>query len=246
MVRDLYFKDELNGLGVGWSSYIYKTTNGGLNWEFFPIAPSGDFNRVSFINENIGFTASSRAVYKTTNFGISWDSVGNIPAIVYSISFKSSNVGYAGTAYNILNTTNGGLDWNTQVSTGVVYKIFSVNDSLVWTCGNGGMIWHTTNGGLSVIQNTSDKIPADFILFQNYPNPFNNQTRIRFHINRKSNYKLEVFSNLGTRVQQILNQNINPEEYEILYDASSLSSGIYYYKLSDNNFTETKKLILIK
>ncbi|HQY21800.1 MAG TPA: hypothetical protein PK294_09635 [Ignavibacteria bacterium] len=94
--RDLYFKDSLNGIGVGGLSYIYKTSDGGLNWNSFSLVLTGDFYRVSFINDNTGFTASRRAVYKTTNFGTDWDSIGNIPVAlgsVLSVEFCNENTG---------------------------------------------------------------------------------------------------------------------------------------------------------
>lgn len=244
--KDIYFKDSVNGIGTNASPYIFRSINGGLNWIVNQIAPSGDFYRMSFINENTGYISSHRAVYKTTNFGLSWDSVGNIPAIVTSISFINDSIGFAGTSFSILKTINGGKTWIPQVSTGVVYNIESVYDSLVWTCGNAGRIWHTTNGGTSFINNISNSLPGSFNLYQNYPNPFNSTTKIKFEINQKENYKLEIFNSLGQKIEDIHNGNLNPGQYEIVYDAKELNSGIYFYKLSGENLMETKKFVLIK
>lgn len=247
--QDLYFKDSLNGIGVGEVSYTYRTTNGGLNWMSNSIVFNGNFYRVSFINENTGYTASRRAVYITTNFGISWDSVGRITPLdisVQSIEFCNKNIGWAGTTAPVYKTTDGGRNWFLQFVTGVVYSIYSFNDSLVWTCGNGGRIWNTTTGGISFINNISSALPYDLKLFQNYPNPFNSQTKITFSIKQFGNYSLEIYNYLGQKIIDLFNKKISAGIYETIFDASDLNSGVYFYKLNGNNLNLTKKFIIIK
>ncbi|HAY34285.1 MAG TPA: T9SS type A sorting domain-containing protein [Ignavibacteria bacterium] len=214
---------------------------------------TGDFYRVSFINDNTGYTASHRAVYKTTNFGTNWDSVGNIPVSlgsVLSVEFCNENTGWAGTQYQMYKTTNGGRNWLIQNSTlpGVVYSLWAFNDSLVWGCGNGGRIWHTIRGGdtLTNINNVSTSVIKEFRLFQNYPNPFNNKTIIKLEIIKMGNYEIEIFNIAGKKIETIFNGELNTGQYEIIFNAKELSSGIYFYRLSGNNISETKKLLLIK
>jgi len=244
--EDLYFKDSQNGIGVGGSAQIFRTSNGGQNWSIDFLAGSGDFYRVSFINGNTGFTASDRAVYKTTNFGINWDSVGNIPAIVISIGFSTLKTGYAGTAYSILKSIDGGKSWVPQVSTGVIYDLFSENDSIVWGCGNGGRIWHTKNGGISSVNNNSMISNENFNLSQNYPNPFNITTVFKFQIKNNGVYKLEIYNSIGQKLKKIFENNFLRGNYEVLFDATNLSSGVYNYKLTGDNNSQTKKFVLIK
>ncbi|MBP9096877.1 MAG: T9SS type A sorting domain-containing protein [Ignavibacteria bacterium] len=247
--RDLYFKDSLNGVGVGEVSYIYRTTNGGNNWISSSIVFNGNLYRVSFINDNTGYTASSRAVYKTTNFGVTWDSVGHIPLTqgsVYSINFANENTGWAGTNAPVYKTTDGGRNWFLQMVTGVVYNICSINDSLVWTCGNAGRIWHTTTGGISFVNNISSFIPDNFELFQNYPNPFNGQTKISFSIKQSDIYNLEIYNSIGQKVLVVFNRQFIPGTYETNIDANTLGSGIHFYKLSGSKNSITKKFLLIK
>ncbi|MBV6479905.1 MAG: Ycf48-like protein [Ignavibacteria bacterium] len=252
--QDLYFKDSLNGIGVGWSSYIYRTTNGGLNWSSNAINVTGDFYRVSFINENTGYTANRRAVYKTTNFGVDWDSVGFLPiqlGSVYSVEFSNDSIGWAATQYQVFKTLNGGNKWRIQnsIKPGVIYSLWSYNDSLVWGCGNGGKIWHTITGGDTTTASLNiifSNILYDFELMQNYPNPFNNQTRIKFRIKEKSQYKFEVHDILGKRIDEVFNEYLYPGIYEITYNSEYLSSGIYIYTLSGDGNNSSKKFLLIK
>ncbi len=251
--QDLYFKDSLNGVGVGELSYIYRTTNGGNNWISSSIVFNGNFYRVSFINGFTGYTASTRAVYKTTNFGVFWDSVGRVTPLkidVTSINFANENTGWAGTQYQIYKTTNGGKNWLIQNSTlpRVVYSLWSYNDSLVWGCGNGGRIWHTIRGGDTIthVNQISLIVPNNFELKQNYPNPFNPTTKIEFSITENKIYKLEVFDIRGGKVEEIFNERLSRGSYQIIYQAFNLTSGIYIYKLSSVKFSQSKKFLLIK
>ncbi|MGQ9798189.1 MAG: glucoamylase family protein [Ignavibacterium sp.] len=105
----------------------------------------------------------------------------------------------------------------------------------------------------------SQNYPQDFQLFQNYPNPFNSITKIKFSLpfseREYSDVSLKIFDILGKEVSTIFSGNLSSGEYEFNFDASDLSSGIYYYKLSfthsrSNNQSRrielTKKLVLIK
>jgi photosystem II stability/assembly factor-like uncharacterized protein len=251
--NDLFFKDSLNGMGVQGSALTFKTTNVGTSWSVNQLAGSGNFYRVSFINDNTGYTASTRAVYKTTNFGITWDSVGLVTPLnidVTSIEFSNENTGWAGTQYQMYKTTNSGRNWLIQSSTliGVIYSICSYNDSLVWSCGNGGRIWHTLSGGdtLTLIKQISNSIPESFELKQNYPNPFNPETTIEFSIRKTGKYKMEIYNNLGQIMDAIFENHLTIGKYKVIYNAEKLTSGIYYYRLSGEELSIGKKFLLIK
>ena len=86
----------------------------------------------------------------------------------------------------------------------------------------------------------------DFQLEQNYPNPFNSLTHIRYTIPQSSYTLLKVFDMLGNEVATLVNVFQNLGEYDVLFEANDLSSGIYFYTLTSGNFMATKKLILLK
>ena len=89
-------------------------------------------------------------------------------------------------------------------------------------------------------------IPETYNLGQNYPNPFNPTTTISFNIPLQSNVKLYVYDILGREVAKLVNQELNPGNYNILWNAQNLSSGVYFYKLIASGFVETKKMVLLK
>ena len=89
-------------------------------------------------------------------------------------------------------------------------------------------------------------VPQIYRLSQNYPNPFNPVTNIKVEIPKSSFVKLTVYNLLGGEVEVLVNQNLNAGSYSVDWDASKYSSGIYIYKLEAADFTNTKKMILIK
>ena len=88
--------------------------------------------------------------------------------------------------------------------------------------------------------------PENFVLEQNYPNPFNPSTTIRYSIKENTLVTLKVYDILGNEVVTLVNEVKPAGKYEISFDASSISSGIYFYKLNAGGFTNTKKMILLK
>jgi len=95
--------------------------------------------------------------------------------------------------------------------------------------------------------NNKKNIPNDFHLLQNYPNPFNPSTTIEFSIPKTEHVTLIIYNLLGQEVTTLVSDKLTPGEYKYTWDASHLASGVYIYKIqTDNGFTKTKKLLLIK
>ena len=95
------------------------------------------------------------------------------------------------------------------------------------------------------VQNINSNV-CSFYLSQNYPNPFNNYTVIEFNLFKVSNVNLKIYNILGGEVATLVNENRNPGIYEITYNASSLSSGVYFYKLEFGGKSEVRKFMLVK
>ena len=91
-----------------------------------------------------------------------------------------------------------------------------------------------------------DFTPKEFVLYQNYPNPFNPNTVISYQLPVTSNVTVKVYDVLGNEVATLVNEEKQPGVYEVVFDASSLASGIYLYKLLAGSFVQTKKMILLK
>jgi len=96
------------------------------------------------------------------------------------------------------------------------------------------------------VENIISEIPEEYKLEQNYPNPFNPTTTIQFSIPEQTFVKLEVFSSLGEKISTLVSEELNAGNYKYEWSAINLPSGIYYYKLSANEFSKTNKMILLK
>jgi hypothetical protein len=88
--------------------------------------------------------------------------------------------------------------------------------------------------------------PSKFELVQNYPNPFNPTTNIRYQIANSSFVTLKVYDILGKEMKTLVSENLKAGTYEIKFDASNIPSGAYFYKITAGNFTDTKKMLVIK
>ncbi len=96
------------------------------------------------------------------------------------------------------------------------------------------------------VNQTSTEVPSNFSLSQNYPNPFNPTTNIKFAVSKAGFVSLKIYDISGREVSSLVNENLTVGSYSYTFDASKLSSGIYFYTMRSNNFTDTKKMMLIK
>jgi hypothetical protein len=107
-----------------------------------------------------------------------------------------------------------------------------------------------TSGVIIVTENpasitTNNPIPLQFNLEQAYPNPFNPSTTIRFNLPKSEHVVLEVYNNIGQKINTLVDRNMNAGEHTVEFNAEFLSSGIYLYRIEAGEFQDVKKMILI-
>jgi len=126
------------------------------------------------------------------------------------------------------------------------HEIFDSEGSNHPSDGFDGTVYTLDFSLISDVEPINSNIPHEFRLSQNYPNPFNPSTNIQFSILQRSFVTLEVYNALGERVGILVSEELNTGNYNYDWDASSLTSGIYFYKLQAGSFVETKKMVLLK
>ncbi len=99
---------------------------------------------------------------------------------------------------------------------------------------------------VSINEDNTKIIPENYSLYQNYPNPFNPSTTIRYSLPKSGFVQLKVYDVLGREVASLVNKEQTSRNYKVEFNASNLTSGIYFYRLQSGSFTETKKLILLR
>ena len=141
------------------------------------------------------------------------------------------------------------LTWELNPENGINYSFG--NGSLAKISSTGNFI---LNKGAGIIKLTGSynsaklglETPNSYSLYQNYPNPFNPSTTIFYSVKNEENVTIKVYDVLSNEVDVLVNERKSAGSYSVTFDASNLSSGIYFYRLTAGNFTETKKLILMK
>ena len=265
---DIYFRNFNEGLYCT-AGRVFKTTNSGMNWFDTNVPTNGwayEFRKLSVVsNQYVCVVAGDGPLYKSTNFGTTWQVLDSIksypPSVMQAVAFSSISTGWAGGSYGYLyKTTNGGLNFyrqNTGTNLAFCGSIYCFNDSVVWGVGGAGKIMHTTNGGewLVGICNNENEVPKELALYQNYPNPFNPITVIKFQVvngfpiktlGNDKKVVLKVFDVMGREIQTLVNESLKPGTYEVTFDGSDLNTGVYFYKLITGDYTNTKRMILIK
>jgi photosystem II stability/assembly factor-like uncharacterized protein len=254
---DIYFKDVNIGILVGNNGEPYYTTNSGKNWYLSNLQLYGIisfFYRVSFINNYTGWIPGGEGrIFKTTDFGLNWDSISYISLppqqLLYCIKFINNSTGWCGGTNGVFyKSTNGGITWQLENSLDqrFIRDIFMYDSLTGWCVGGLGKILHTTTGGTSSISNRNKFTDNNYCLEQNYPNPFNSTTIIQFQVPSSKFVKVVVYDLLGREVRTLVNEYKPAGTYEVRFDASELTSGIYYYTLVTDKFRESKIMILLK
>ena len=257
---DLYsvqFTDNSTGWTVGSSGTILITSNGGSNWISQFSGSSNELNSVYFADIYTGYAVGDHGtILKTTNGGNNWiTQSGGTNNTFKSVYFTSNLIGWT-VGYDeflsggvILKTTNGGTYWSSLIS-GTFNHLLSVHfkdNNIGWTVGANGTILKTTNGGVSVgVQNVSTEMPSGYSLNQNYPNPFNPETVISYELPVSETVILKVFDILGKEIKTLVNEKQNSGVHQVSFNASGLPSGVYFYQLKTQGFTDTKRMVLIK
>ncbi len=130
------------------------------------------------------------------------------------------------------------------------YDIFSLNlppgYNDIHGSGKAGDTGVNINYTLTDVKERKSGIPESFSLSQNYPNPFNPTTNINYDIPNSSFVNITIYNELGQKVISLINKEQKAGKYVVSFDASKLSSGVYFYQLKANDFVQIKKMILLK
>ncbi len=233
------------GLNTISTNSLFKSTDNGANWSalnFFH-----DVNSIWFSSANNGFIASNLGIFKTTDAGLSWVNVLSTPEVLFSLSIKNSYGFAVGANGKIYKSTDAGLNWylmTSPVNNQILKRVFVVSNNLAYAVGTNGTILKYTDFPVGIEEGTI--FQETFLLTQNYPNPFNPSTKISFSIPKTAIVSLKVYDISGKEVAVLVNDNLNAGNHEVIFNASILSSGVYFYTLRTKGFSLTKTMLLVK
>ena len=240
-----------SGLGIFW-----KSTDGGFNWALINTVSGSEIPMIastSVIPElYYHSTWSSGSYWKSTNSGSNFSNLNQSGSLWATDVAKDDPTAVCYDQYgsNAYISLNGGTSFvSTNVGSSPAAGIcFLDKSNLLIQHGNG--VYKLT-ASYNVITGVNENVisasaPSDYELNQNYPNPFNPTTNIRYGVPVSGNVTMKVYDQIGKEVATLVSGSKNAGTYEVTFDASSFSSGIYFYKLEANNFTTTRKMLLVK
>jgi hypothetical protein len=152
---------------------------------------------------------------------------------------------------SLFRSTDNGLNWTALDLTGwpgtAVWNTLQIAGTYAFVNFYGIGVYRRLASQLVAVRETQGiGLPTEFRLEQNYPNPFNPATRISFSVRGSGFVSLKVYDLLGREVRTLVSENLHPGSYEVTFDASGLASGIYYYRLTAGEFTQSKRMMLLR
>ena len=226
------------------NQYWSEKNNGLLNTNVVTLTYSGQYLIA------VCAQGSDEGVYLSSDDGENW-------IFSFSVAFPTSllaigqNIFVGSFGDGVWLSTNYGSTWN-QINdgfTGSAYYVLSLaaNNDDVFAGTNAAGVWkRPLSQIISDVENERTISPLSYSLEQNFPNPFNPSTTISFSIPGQEFVTLEVFNALGEKVADLVNETKTAGKYSISFDARDLASGIYLYKISAGNYTQTRKMLLVK
>ncbi len=257
--------DNTNALIAGDNGVVLITHDNGLTWLISTTNTLNNLNTVVMAHSDLMVAAGDAGtILRSIDSGLTWESViTDYTGIVYDIKYLDGEFSdiFAASGENgvVLRSENLGVNWSI-IETGSTSDLFALNfynSTNGISVGENGTELYTLDGGLTWVSiETTDNIasfnkkPIDVKLNQNYPNPFNPSTIISYELPFDAKVSIKVYDMLGRVVANLLSANQLTGTHSVSFNASGLSSGVYFYKLNaesgNNSFSKVMKMILTK
>jgi len=252
---------------------LIKSTDGGITWIHTVNSYSDyvfySFNKINTANSsgNELYGVTNHGILHSIDYGTTWSSLSNDPFIMYGGNFngsifnivpannQSGKLFLAGTSRGtIYYSEDNCASWKLTDNTGIIFYDYSgienlvnVGQYLIATANSRGAWIRPINELVTAVQKEVNLLPEDFTLNQNYPNPFNPTTVISYQLPVFSHVLLKVYDDLGREVVTLVDNFQQAGNYKVSFKyAKQLSSGVYFYTIKAGNFSETKKMLMLK
>ncbi len=246
-------KDSSNGIYASTDTSVYYSADYGNSWTRLSTFLQSSIRCMTISQaNNYIYVVSGSNLYRSINGGYNWLIVsGNLYFNFMLCNSEGTIFGsYAG---DVRRSTDFGVSWqllNSGLFNQYTNELGIDGEDYLYISTSGSGIFRSGAPTVSVSQ-INYSLPNNFSLFQNYPNPFNPITKIKFDIPSKvksqtSNVKIIVYDVLGREVAVLVNEELRAGSYETEWDGTSFPSGVYFYRITTEKYSETKKMVLLK
>jgi len=233
---------------------IYRSTDAGVNWlpadSLGGVCPPSVYCLVTDVADNV--FAGGRvtcppfsSLFMSTDQGRRWGAC-NMTSDIYALAANSRGEVYAGSdaVGGVFSSKDAGASW--EAVGPITTTALAVDpQGFLYAGGGQGNLFRTVESTTGVARRAG-ALPSATMLDHNYPNPFNPSTTIRYGLPQRLHVTLTVFNALGQQIAQLVNGEQEAGYHDVQFDGSGLASGVYFYRLSTNNFVQTRKLVLLR
>jgi len=239
---------------VGDKSTFLYTGDGGKTWQESVHDLTGEkkLTALRIVDETHTWAVGSDGIILfSSDVGANWSNQSSpTTADLDGIYFKDASSGWiVGEGGFIFETSDGGSSWK-QVASGVTEKdlksIIVTDDGKVFACGYSGVVVRYGPVIGIAVENESTEIITQFRLCQNYPNPFNPTTSINYHVPICYHVNITVYNQVGQKVITLVDETKSAGSHQISWNAENLPTGIYFVKMTTREFSDVRKLLLVK
>jgi photosystem II stability/assembly factor-like uncharacterized protein len=245
------------------SSSIFKTSDGGDTWNEFYANAGSRFRSIFFIDPDYDWISGSDSlgglILRTADGGETWQKIKIEGSELRSIQFLDRNNGFLIGSYSIQGciwqTEDGGISWQSSFFNNweEILGIKFSNSTIGWVFGHAGaLLKYEGPPVINIINSPSSDLKMEkFSLSQNYPNPFNPVTTITYNLTRNSIVVLSIYNTLGQKIRTLVNTYQPTGDYQVVWDGRDnhgqpVPSGVYIYRLQVENFSDSRKMMLIR
>jgi photosystem II stability/assembly factor-like uncharacterized protein len=215
-IWDIYFIDSANVVGVGGDPELFGVG----------ILRSNDAGK-SWSYSELGLIGMARALSFRTDYEC-WAPVPIPESLIQSVDTANTWTFYP------------------AIDSSRIYDLAFADSLIGYAVGEGGVILKYKYPIVNSIEGKIEAAVNNFALEQNYPNPFNPITTIKYTLDRESHISLVIYDVLGKEIEKLVDQNQQAGNYEVRWEAKDFPSGIYYYQFKSGDFSDSKKMILLR
>jgi hypothetical protein len=252
---DTLWTKTINGINRSWANSIRQTSDDGyiitgVTNIFSHIPPSRYIGNLWLIKTDIN---GDTLWTKTFGDSLTWDEGNSVQETTDNGYIITGSKGGDESLLLMKTDANGNFLWSNTIYFGISegYSVCLTNDGGYIIAGTRydpgfDVLLIKIAPDVTAIEETQQTLIGDYILWQNYPNPFNPTTKITFTLPKSEHVTLNIYNTLGQKVATLLDTRMNAGSHDVQFDASTLPSGIYFYRMQAGEFSQVRKMVLLR